>query len=45
MSKLILAIFVQILAFGIYFYIDARQTTAPDWASVIRFGLTPSVTS
>ena len=28
MPKLILAICVQILAFGIYFYIDARQTTA-----------------
>jgi hypothetical protein len=41
MLKLILAIFVQIIAFGIYFYIDARQTTAPDWASVVRFGLNP----
>jgi hypothetical protein len=41
MPKLILAIFVQILAFGIYFYIDARQTTAPDWASVVKLGLNP----
>lgn len=41
MAKLILAVLVQIVAFGIYFYIDARQTTAPDWASVVRFGLNP----
>jgi hypothetical protein len=41
MLKLILAICVQILAFGIYFYIDARQTTASDWASVVKFGLNP----
>jgi hypothetical protein len=41
MVKLIPAILIQIIAFGIYFYIDARQTTAPDWASVVRFGLHP----
>ena len=41
MLKLPLAILVQIIAFGIYFYIDARQTTAPDWASVVKFGLHP----
>jgi len=41
MPKLILAIVVQIIIFGIYFYVDARQTTAPDWASVVRFGLHP----
>lgn len=41
MPKLLLAIFVQIIAFGIYFYIDARQTTAPSWDSVVRFGLNP----
>ncbi len=41
MPKLILSIFVQILIFGAYFYIDARQTTAPDWASVLKFGLHP----
>jgi hypothetical protein len=41
MPKLILAILIQIIAFGIYFYVDARQTTAPDWASVVRFGLHP----
>jgi hypothetical protein len=41
MTKLILPIFVQIVFFGIYFYIDARQTTAPDWASVLKFGLNP----
>src|SRR5215510_3015387 len=41
MDKLILAIVVQVIAFGIFFYIDARQTTAPDWASVVRFGLHP----
>src|SRR5512139_823445 len=41
MLKLVLAIFIQIIAFGIYFYIDARQTTAPDWSSVVRFGLHP----
>jgi hypothetical protein len=41
MVKLLLAIFVQVIAFGIYFYIDARQTTAPDWSSVVRFGLQP----
>jgi hypothetical protein len=43
MTKLLLAIFVQVISFGIYFYIDARQTTAPDWASVVRFGLRPLV--
>lgn len=41
MLKLMLAILVQIIAFGIYFYIDARQTTAPDWATVVKFGLHP----
>jgi hypothetical protein len=41
MLKLILAISIQIVMFGIYFYIDARQTTAPDWSSVVRFGLNP----
>ena len=41
MFKLVLAIFVQIIAFGIYFYIDARQTTALDWAGVVKFGLHP----
>jgi hypothetical protein len=41
MIKLILPILVQVLIFGIYFYIDARQTTAPDWASVVRFGMNP----
>jgi fumarate reductase subunit C len=43
MSKLILAVIVQIIVFGIYFYVDARQTTAPDWASVIKFGLNPLI--
>jgi len=43
MPKLILAIVVQIVIFGIYFYVDARQTTAPDWASVVKFGLNPMV--
>ena len=41
MPKLVLAILIQVIAFGIYFYIDARQTTASDWASVVRFGLNP----
>lgn len=41
MLKLIFAILCQIVIFGVYFYIDARQTTAPDWASVMRFGLHP----
>ena len=41
MSKLVLAICVQLVIFGIFFYIDARQTTAPDWASVVRFGMHP----
>ncbi len=41
MPKVILAIVVQIVFFGIFFYIDARQTTAPDWASVLKFGLHP----
>lgn len=41
MLKLILAVLVQVIIFGVYFYIDARQTTAPDWASVVRFGLNP----
>ncbi|NWG06812.1 MAG: hypothetical protein HXY35_09025 [Chloroflexi bacterium] len=41
MFRLTLAILFQIVIFGIYFYIDARQTTAPDWASVVRFGLHP----
>ena len=43
MPKLLLAILVQIIIFGIYFYVDARQTTAPDWASVVKFGLNPLV--
>ena len=41
MLKLLLAISTQMIIFGIYFYIDARQTTAPDWSSVVRFGLNP----
>lgn len=41
MLKLVPAILVQIIAFGIYFYIDARQTIAPDPSSVVRFGLHP----
>ncbi len=41
MPKLILAVLVQVICFGIYFYIDARQTTAPSWASVVKFGLHP----
>lgn len=41
MPKLILAICAQLVLFGIFFYIDARQTTAPDWASVVRFGMHP----
>ncbi len=41
MLKLASAIVVQIIIFGVYFYIDARQTTAPDWASVVKFGLNP----
>lgn len=41
MPKLILAICTQLILFGIFFYIDARQTTAPDWASVVRFGMNP----
>ncbi len=40
-AKLILPVLIQIVVFGIYFYIDARQTTAPDWGSVVRFGLNP----
>jgi len=43
MPKLILAIFIQIIIFGVYFYVDARQTTAPDWASVVKFGLNPLI--
>ena len=43
MSKLILPILVQIIFFGIFFYIDARQTTAPNWANVLKFGLYPLV--
>jgi hypothetical protein len=43
MRRLLLPIFVQIIVFGIYFYIDARQTTAPDWSSVVHFGLNPFV--
>ncbi|WKZ49962.1 MAG: hypothetical protein QY329_10920 [Anaerolineales bacterium] len=39
--NLIAAIGAQIVFFGIYFYIDARQTTAPNWASVVKFGLNP----
>ncbi|MGE5377138.1 MAG: hypothetical protein ACM3XO_18945 [Bacteroidota bacterium] len=41
MFRLIVPILIQITIFGIYFYIDARQTTAPDWASVVRFGMNP----
>jgi hypothetical protein len=39
--QLILAILTQIICFGIYFYIDARQTTVPEWAEVVKFGLNP----
>ena len=39
--RLVLPVITQIIIFGIYFYIDARQTTAPDWASVVRFGMNP----
>ena len=41
MIKLVLPVLTQMMIFGIYFYIDARQTTAPDWASVVRFGMNP----
>ena len=41
MIKLILPVLIQVTIFCIYFYIDARQTTAPDWASVVRFGMYP----
>ena len=43
MTKLALAIGVQAVIFSIYFYVDARQTTAPNWSSVIKFGLNPFV--
>ena len=43
MTKLALAIGVQAVIFSIYFYVDARQTTAPDWSSVLKFGLNPLV--
>ena len=43
MTKLALAIGIQLVIFSIYFYVDARQTTAPDWSSVLRFGLHPLV--
>lgn len=41
MLKLVLAISTQLVLFSVFFYIDARQTTAPDWASVVRFGMHP----
>ena len=43
MVKLILPVLIQVIVFGIYFYIDARQTTAPDWSSVVRFGFNPLI--
>ena len=43
MTKLILAIGTQLVIFSIYFYVDARQTTAPTWSSVLQFGLNPFV--
>ena len=43
MTKLALAITIQLVIFSIYFYVDARQTTAPTWSSVLRFGLNPLV--
>ena len=43
MTKLILAIGTQLVIFSIYFYVDARQTTAPTWSSVLQFGLHPFV--
>ena len=43
MTTLALAIGIQLVIFSIYFYVDARQTTAPDWSSVLRFGLHPLV--
>jgi hypothetical protein len=41
MQKLILPVLLQIAVFGIYFYIDARQIIAPNWTTVLKFGLNP----
>jgi hypothetical protein len=37
------ALVVQAMIFGTFFYLDARQTVAPDWNGVLRFGLHPLV--
>jgi hypothetical protein len=43
LQNLVLPVLVQIVFFSIFFYIDARQTTASDWASVVHFGMNPLV--
>jgi hypothetical protein len=43
MFLFILAALVQMLFFGIMFYLDARQMIAPDWKSVFKLGLNPLV--
>ena len=36
-----MAFIVQTLLFGVFFFIDAKQTIAPDWQKVKSFGLHP----
>jgi hypothetical protein len=40
-KQIIIAILVQSLIFGVFFYIDARQIILKDWRDVVRFGLHP----
>ena len=41
MWRLILALAVEGVVLGIYFFIDGRQTVAIEWRDVVSFGLNP----
>ncbi len=41
MTKLLVALVVQGVIFGIFFYIDALQTVRPAWRDVLSLGLNP----
>lgn len=43
MTKLLGALIVQGVIFGIFFYIDAQQTIRPTWRAVLSLGLNPLI--
>ncbi len=43
MLLFVLAAVVQVVFFGVMFFLDARQMIAPDWKSVFKLGLNPLV--